>query len=186
VGVISAVHRDVKADNTRVIFDMIQTDAAINPGNSGGPLVDSRGNVIGINSSIISPNGGGSVGMGFAVPINRGKWVLEEIREHGRVRSVWVGVTVEPITPQAAAAMGLSQSRGLLIQELELESPAHKAGMKPGDIITGVNGSKISTVAEANRLIFGAKIGEKIEFEVARGSDTKRFTVVLAEKPNSI
>ncbi len=86
VGVISAVHRDVKRTDTRVIFDMIQTDAAINPGNSGGPLVDSRGNVIGINSSIISPNGGGSVGMGFAVPINRGKWVLEEIREHGRVR----------------------------------------------------------------------------------------------------
>ena len=186
VGVISAVHRDVKADRNKVIYDMIQTDAAINPGNSGGPLVDSRGNVIGINSSIISPNGGGSIGMGFAIPINRGKWVLEEIREHGRVRDVWVGVTVEPVTPQSAAVMGLSRDRGLLVQQLELESPAHKAGMKPGDIITGVNGSKISTVAEANRLIFGAKIGQKIDFEVARGSETKRFTVVLAEKPNEI
>jgi serine protease Do len=186
VGVISAVHRDVKTDSENQIFDMIQTDAAINPGNSGGPLVDSRGKVIGINSSIISPNGGGSIGMGFAIPINRGKWVLEEIRQHGRVREVWVGVTVEPITPQAAAAMGLSRTRGLLVQQLELESPAHKSGMKPGDIITAVNGSKISTVAEANRLIFTATIGEKIEFEVVRGNDTKRFTVVLAEKPNEI
>jgi serine protease Do len=186
VGVISAVHRDVKSDNQNVIFDMIQTDAAINPGNSGGPLIDSRGNVIGINSSIISPNGGGSIGMGFAIPINRGKWVLEEIREHGRVRSVWVGVTVEQVTPQAAAVMGLSRDRGLLVAQLELESPAHKAGMKPGDIITAVNGSKISTTAEANRLIFGAKIGERIEFEVARGNEIKRFTVVLAEKPNEI
>ena len=187
VGVISAVHRDVKGDTDgRIYKDMIQTDAAINPGNSGGPLVDSRGNVIGINTSIISPNGGGSVGMGFAIPINRGKWVLEEIREYGRVRKVWVGVTVEPITPQAAAAQGLSQDRGLLVQQLDLESPAHKAGMKPGDIITAVNGSKISTIFDANRLIFGSKIGEKIEFDVVRGRDTKRITVVLKEKPNEI
>jgi serine protease Do len=187
VGVISAVHRDVKGEaEGRIYKDMIQTDAAINPGNSGGPLVDSRGNVIGINTSIISPNGGGSIGMGFAIPINRGKWVLDEIQKYGRVRKVWVGVTVEPITPQSAASMGLSQDRGLLVQQLELGSPAHKAGMKPGDIIVGVNGSKISTIFEANRLIFGSKIGEKIEFEVVRGQEKKQITVVLAEKPNEI
>jgi S1-C subfamily serine protease len=162
---------------------MIQTDAAINPGNSGGPLVDSRGSVIGINTSIFTA-GGGSLGMGFAIPINRGKLVLEEIQKYGRVREKWLGFTVTDITPQAAAALGLSQKEGLLVREIQLDSPADKAGLKPGDLITAVNGTKVGTAQEANRLIFGAKIGERITFELIRGGAEKRITLVLEEKPN--
>lgn len=186
VGVISAIHRDVKGsggEDGRIYKDMIQTDAAINPGNSGGPLVDSRGSVIGINTSIFTA-GGGNLGMGFAIPINRGKWVLEEIQKYGRVREVWVGVTVTDVTPQAAAALGLLQKQGLLVREIQLDSPADNAGLKPGDLITAVNGTKVTTALEANRMIFGAKIGEKITFDVVRGGATKRVTVVLEEKPD--
>jgi serine protease Do len=186
VGVVSALHREVKSDAyDRIYKDMIQTDAAINPGNSGGPLVDSRGNVVGINTSILTA-GGGSIGMGFAIPINRGKWVLEEIQKYGRVREVWVGVTVMDITPQAAAAFGLSQRNGLLVREIQLDSPADKSGLKVGDLITAVNGAAVGTSYDANRVIFGAKIGDKIEFDIVRGGDTKKLTVVLAEKPNEI
>lgn len=186
VGVISALHRDVKGggrDDERIYKDMIQTDAAINPGNSGGPLVDSRGRVIGINTSIFTA-GGGNLGMGFAIPINRGKWVLEEIQKYGRVREVWVGVTVMDITPQAAAALGLSQQQGLFVREIQLGSPTDKAGLKPGDVIVKVNGTKVRSAAEANRIIFGAKIGDRISFEVIRGGSEKHFTVALEEKPN--
>jgi serine protease Do len=185
VGVISAIHRDFKGggQDGRIYKDMLQTDAAINPGNSGGPLVDSQGNVIGINTSIISASGG-SLGMGFAIPINRGKWVLEEIQKYGRVREVWVGVTVMDITPQAAAALGLTQKQGLLVREIQLDSPADKAGLKPGDLITAVDGAKVTTALEANRMIFGSKIGERITFDVVRSTQTKRITVVLEEKPN--
>ncbi|UCH85610.1 MAG: trypsin-like peptidase domain-containing protein, partial [Candidatus Latescibacterota bacterium] len=120
VGVISALHRDVKSGSgERVFKDMIQTDAAINPGNSGGPLVDSRGRVIGINTFIFSTGSGGNLGMGFAIPVNRGKWVLDEIQRYGRVRDVWVGITVREVTPQFAAALELGSSRGLLVREIQ-------------------------------------------------------------------
>jgi S1-C subfamily serine protease len=122
--------------------------------------------------------------MGFAIPINRGKWVLEEIQKYGRVREVWVGVTVMDITPQAAAALGLTQKQGLLVREIQLDSPADKAGLKPGDLITAVDGAKVTTALEANRMIFGSKIGERITFDVVRSTQTKRITVVLEEKPN--
>jgi serine protease Do len=187
VGVISALHREVKSDAyDRIYKDMIQTDAAINPGNSGGPLVDSRGDVIGINTSIFTAGGRGNIGMGFAIPINRGKWVLEEIQKYGRVREVWVGVTVMDITPQAAAAFGLSHRNGLLVREIQLDSPADKSGLKVGDLITAVNGAQVRTSYDANRMIFGAKIGDKISFDVVRGSETKRLTVVLEEKSSEI
>jgi serine protease Do len=187
VGVISALHREVKSDAyDRIYKDMIQTDAAINPGNSGGPLVDSRGDVIGINTSIFTAGGRGNIGMGFAIPINRGKWVLEEIQKYGRVREVWVGVTVMDITPQAAAAFGLSHRNGLLVREIQLDSPADKSGLKVGDLITAVNGAQVRTSYDANRMIFGAKIGDKINFDVVRGSETKRLTVVLEEKSSEI
>jgi serine protease Do/serine protease DegQ len=162
---------------------MIQTDAAINPGNSGGPLVDSRGRVVGINTSILSASGG-NIGIGFAIPINRGKWVLEEIQKYGRVREVWVGVTVMDISPQAAAALRLTQTEGLLVHEIQLGSPADKSGLKPGDVIVAVNGAKVRTTQDANRKIFGSKIGEKIAFEVIREGRTKTLTIVLEEKPN--
>jgi serine protease Do len=186
VGVISALHRDVKdgGQDGRIYKDMIQTDAAINPGNSGGPLVDSRGRVVGINTSIFTARGGGNIGIGFAIPINRGKWVLEEIQTYGRVREVWVGVTVMDVTPQAAATLSLPQAEGLLIREIQLGSPADKSGLKPGDLIVAVNGARVRTTHDANRRIFGSRIGEKIIFDIIREGDEKTITITLEERPN--
>ncbi len=188
VGVISALHRDVKGggNDQRVFKDMIQTDAAINPGNSGGPLLDSRGDLIGINTFIFSAGGGGSLGMGFAIPINRGKWVLEEIQKYGRVRKVWVGITVREVTPEFATALDLEAKEGLLIREIQLESPADKAGLKPGDLITSVNGVGVSTTRDANRTIFGLKVGDRLTFDIMREGDIKQVTLVLEERQNEI
>ncbi len=188
VGVISALHRDVKSggNDQRVFKDMIQTDAAINPGNSGGPLLDSNGNIIGINTFIFSAGGGGSLGMGFAIPINRGKWVLDEIQRYGRVRKVWVGITVREITPELATVLNLDERKGLLIREIQLESPADKVGLKPGDLITSVNGVNVSTTRDANRTIFGLKVGDRLTFDISREGETRQFTLVLEERQNEI
>jgi serine protease Do len=187
VGVISALHRDVKSggNDERVFKDMIQTDAAINPGNSGGPLLDSNGDLIGINTFIFSSSGG-SLGMGFAIPINRGKWVLDEIQKYGRVRKVWVGITVREITPELATALDLDAREGLLIREIQLGSPADKAGLKPGDLITSVNGVNVRTTRDANRTIFGLKVGDRLAFQVLRNGDADEYTLVLEERRNEI
>ena len=188
VGVISALHRDVKSDprSQQIFKGMVQTDAAINPGNSGGPLVNSRGEVVGINTFILSGGTGSNIGIGFAIPINRGKWIIDEIRNYGRVRDVWVGLTVSSVRPALAMQLGLQAKRGLLVRELEIDSPAYKSGLKPGDVIVQVNGAKVRSTYEANRVIFGSHIGDKLEFKVNRNGEHEEFTVVLEEKPNRI
>jgi serine protease Do len=187
VGVISALHRDVKPnrDSNQYFKDMIQTDAAINPGNSGGPLINSRGEVIGINTFIFSAGDGGNIGMGFAIPINRGKWVLAEIQEHGRVREAWLGIRVSTVTPELAAGLNLRHTRGLLIREIDHGSPAEKAGLRAGDLITAVNGEPVATSQDANRVIFGSRVGESLQFDIARKDKTRSIDVVLEEKPNA-
>jgi len=188
VGVISAVHRDIKQDpkSNRYYKNMIQTDAAINPGNSGGPLVNSRGEIVGINTFIFANRGGGSLGMGFAIPSNRCEWVLSEIMEHGRIRDTWLGIRVSTITPELAAGLNLKQKRGLLIREIDDESPADKAQLKLGDLIVTLNGEKVITSRQANRIIYGARIGESLRFEVLRDNKRRMIDVVLEEKPNEI
>jgi serine protease Do len=188
VGVISALHRDVKEDpnSDRLYKDMIQTDAAINPGNSGGPLINSKGEVIGINTFIFANRGGGNLGMGFAVPSNRGKWVLAEIQEHGRIRDAWLGIRVSTITPELAAGLNLNQKQGLLIREIDHESPAEKADMRLGDLIIAVNGQKAVTSRQANRIIYGSRIGETLTFQILRQGKRRTIDVVLAERPDEI
>ena len=188
VGVISAVHRDVKEDpnSDQYYNDMIQTDAAINPGNSGGPLVNSRGEVIGINTFIFANRGGGNLGMGFAIPSNRCKWVLAEIQEHGRIRNTWLGIRVSTITPELAAGLNLQIKQGLLIREIDHDSPADKANLELGDLILSVNGQKVSTTRQANRIIYGARIGDTLSFEVMRDNKPRTIDVVLEEKPDEI
>lgn len=188
VGVISALHRDVKeSQNSDQYFeDMIQTDAAINPGNSGGPLVNSRGEVIGVNTFIFSARGGGNLGIGFAIPINRGKWVLAEVLEHGRIRDVWLGIRVHSIRPRDTAGLNLKINRGLLVGEIDDESPAAKADMRPGDLIVAVNGANVRTRQEANRIIYGARIGEELRFEIMRKGKIREVVVILEEKPEEI
>jgi serine protease Do len=188
VGVISALHRDVRegANSDQFYKDMIQTDAAINPGNSGGPLINSKGEVIGINTFIFANRGGGNLGMGFAVPSNRGKWVLAEIREHGRIRDAWLGIRVSTITPELASGLNLDQQQGLLVREIDHESPADKASMKLGDLIIAVDGQKVFTSRQANRIIYGSRIGETLTFQILRGGKRRDIDVVLAERPNEI
>ncbi len=188
VGVISALHRDVREDpnSDRLYKDMIQTDAAINPGNSGGPLVNSMGEVIGINTFIFANRGGGNLGMGFAVPSNRGRWVLAEIQEHGRIRDAWLGIRVSTITPELAAGLNLDQKQGLLIREIDHGSPAEKASMRLGDLIIAVNGQKVVTSRQANRIIHGSRIGETLTFQILRQGKRRKIDVVLAERPEEM
>ena len=188
VGVISALNRDVKGNQeSEAIFrNMIQTDAAINPGNSGGPLVSSNGQVIGINTFIFSSEDGTTLGMGFAIPVDIAKMVIEEFKQYGRVRGLWTGLGVSLLTSDIATSMGLSVSSGLLIDRIVDRSPASQAELRIGDVIVEVNGSRIESADEATRAIYGFKVGDVLEMVVVRDGETKRVGLVLGEQPSRI
>jgi len=183
-GVISALKRDVKATGLEggIYKDMIQTDAAINPGNSGGPLVNGRGQVIGVNTFIFTQSGG-SLGMGFAIPINVAKKFVDEIIKFGAVRGVWVGISVQDITPYIASHLNITDTRGVIVARLEQGSPADKAGVKAGDIIRKVQGEQINNSSDAQRSIFGAGIGDTIVLTIERDGKTRDVKLKLEEVP---
>ena len=185
VGVISATQRDVKPESdTQAIYkDMIQTDAAINPGNSGGPLVNASGQVIGINTFIFS-TGGGSLGIGFAIPIDTVIRVTREILEYGRVRQVWIGIRVQEITRLVASYFGIRDTRGLLVWGIEEGSPAALAGIEVGDIIREVDGVPVDRASQAQRKIFGATIGDTITLALERDGERWEAELLLIENPN--
>ncbi len=190
VGVISAMHRDIKQDSqSEAVFnDMIQTDAAINPGNSGGPLINAHGEVIGINTLIFTGGGGSetNIGLGFAIPINRARFVFKEIVEHGHVRDVWLGMTAATITPELQSALKLPTSNGVIVQGIDEGGPAAKAGLKPGDQIIAINGTTIESREQANRVIFGSAVGSTLEMTVNRKDQLLKLKVTLAERPGEI
>jgi len=188
VGVVSALHRDIKSnpDGQAVFKNMIQTDAAINPGNSGGPLVSSGGEVIGINTFVFSTEEGGNLGMGFAIPINTAKMVIDEITRYGKVRDVWTGLEVRELTSNLVSSLDLPFHYGLIIERIVSSSPAEEAGLKVGDIIVEVNGSPIRTVNEANRAIFGLRVGDSLRLRIFREGDYREVTLILAERPKRI
>jgi serine protease Do len=183
-GVVSALHRDVLADSeSEAIYkDMIQTDASINPGNSGGPLVNSAGDVVGINSFIFSSSGG-SQGVGFAIPVNMARLIINELIEFGRVRDVWVGMRVQDINPALAQNLGLPAVRGVMASFLEPDSPADRAGIRAGDVVTAINGDRVESVRQARRAIFGSRVGDIIRVTISRGDETHEFDIVLEEVP---
>ena len=183
-GVVSAVHRDIQAEGQGqgVYKDMIQTDAAINPGNSGGPLVNSRGEVIGINTFIFS-SGGGSIGIGFAIPINIAKQIINELIEYGRIRDAWVGIQVQDLTAAIARGLGVEDVRGVLASFVEPESPAARAGIRAGDVIVGVNGDPVDNVRRARRAIFGARVDDVVTLTILRKGERKDFDLKLEEVP---
>ena len=185
-GVVSATHRDIKSEASEggIYKDMIQTDAAINPGNSGGPLVNALGEVIGVNTFIFT-RGGGSVGIGFAVPINTVKRFLGEIRKYGRIRQVWAGFQVQPLTPYMASRLGLDDARGLVVSRVEGEGPAAAAGLRVGDVIRKVNGQAVTTADEAQRVLFGVEVGDTVRLEIDRGSEHRRVSLTFSEYPES-
>ncbi|HVP38493.1 MAG TPA: trypsin-like peptidase domain-containing protein [Candidatus Saccharimonadales bacterium] len=182
VGVVSATRRDIKpeAGLSAVYKNMIQTDAAINPGNSGGPLVNALGEVIGINTFILSKSGG-SIGLGFAIPINTAKKVFEEIVQYGRVRNVYIGVSVQDITPYLAQRFNLADRSGVIVLSVDRGSPAARAGIQVGDVIRRVNGEKIHNSDEAGRSIFGAGVGDTVKLVVDREGKEREVSLTLEE-----
>jgi serine protease Do len=183
-GVISATHRDIKSQgtNTGIYKNMIQTDAAINPGNSGGPLVNAKGDVIGINTFIFTKSGG-SEGIGFAIPIDAAKKVVDELIRYGKVRNVWIGVRTWELTPYVAERLGTKDRNGLYVSVIERGSPADRAGVKVGDIIRRVNGTPIRDVDEAYRALFGANVGDTISLSVERDGKSLTMSLTLTELP---
>ena len=177
VGVVSALHRDVKSssENQPLFMNMIQTDAAVNPGNSGGPLASSDGEVVGINTFIFSTGQGSNVGMGFAMPVNTAKMIIDEIRRYGRVREPWTGLQIGELTSDMAQQKGIGVESGLLVTAVS--SPAAEAGIKAGDVILEINGVKIANVDQALRAFFGHRVGDVLNVTIFR--EGKRSTVQL-------
>jgi serine protease Do len=183
IGVVSAVHRDVKLSEGGAIYkDMIQTDASINPGNSGGPLVNAVGEVVGVNTFILT-QGGGSMGLGFAIPISTAIEVAGELIRYGRVRGVWIGIAVQMMTRALADQLGTSDQRGLVVWSLERGSPAERAGIRLGDIIRAVDGEPVADAQAARRSIFGARVEDTIVFTMERGGRLFDIPVTLEELP---
>jgi serine protease Do len=172
VGVISALDRDFQLPQERKVFeDMIQTDASINPGNSGGPLLNSEGLAIGINTMIFSESGG-SVGLGFAIPSNKVKEVVEVLKASGTInRNYWIGISVQDVTPSIAVALALNRSQGVVVTDIDPQSPADKAGMKVTDVILKMDKQEILNKETIQQLlnIKDYKVGDTMTFQVYRG-----------------
>ena len=183
-GVVSATRRDIKSEvtETGLYKNMIQTDAAINPGNSGGPLVNADGEVIGINSFIFT-QGGGSIGLGFAIPINLAKRVLDDIKRFGRIRQPYPGMSLQPVTPILAQRLGFDDLGGLVVTRVDPSGPAARAGVKVGDRIRKVNGLPANSVDDAQRGIYGAQVGDVLKLEVERDGKSTELRVTLSEMP---
>jgi len=183
-GVISATRRDIKAEATEsgMYKNMIQTDAAINPGNSGGALVNADGEVIGVNTFIFT-SGGGSIGLGFAIPINLAKRVLDEVKRYGRVRVAWPGMSVQPLTDAVARRLGWTVSGGLVVSGVDKDGPADRAGIRPLDRILKVNGRVTNDVEDAQSSIYGARVGDQLTLDVEREGKPRKVTLTLEEAP---
>ncbi len=161
--------------------DFLQTDASINPGNSGGPLFNARGEVIGINTAIVA----GGQGIGFAIPINMAKAVLTQLKETGRVTRGWLGVSVQPVTPELAASFGMEGESGALIAEIIKGSPAENAGLKVGDIILEFDGKTIKDMHDLPRIAAVTPVGKKASVKLLRGGKTIHKTVVVERMADS-
>jgi serine protease Do len=188
VGVISALNRDVKSspESNAIFRNMIQTDAAINPGNSGGPLVASNGEVVGINTFIFSNEDGTTLGIGFAIPVKIAKMVMEEVRQHGKVRGVWTGLIVAEMNPNMASILGINAVSGLLVDRIVEGSPAANADMQVGDVIIEANRMVIEGALDVSRAIYGLHVGDILELVVIRGGEKKAISLELAEAPSRI
>jgi serine protease Do len=175
-GIISAKARQIGAGP---YDDFLQTDAAINPGNSGGPLVNMRGEVIGINTAIVR---GGS-GIGFAIPAAMARRVSAQLVENGKVTRGWLGVMLQPLTPDLAASFGVEGARGALVSEVQPDSPAAKAGLKAGDVVVEIDGRKVTGPADVARAVGLAAPGRTARLTVLRDRARQTLPVVLAEAP---
>jgi S1-C subfamily serine protease len=195
-GIVSGLGRPIQTSNQNIIKDMIQTDASINPGNSGGPLLDSQGRMIGINTMIYSPSGG-SVGIGFAIPVNTAKRVVAELIQYGKVRRGWIDATLVQLFPALVNYAKLPVSSGLLVSRTKRNGLAEQAGIRQGtepvrygadviylggDIITKVDGVKINRLADLYSALEDNKGGDKVPVEINRSGKTITLEVTLADR----
>ena len=176
VGVISATGRNLGAGPYDHYF---QTDASINPGNSGGPLINTQGEVIGINTAIMAGNTGGNIGIGFAIPINMAKQILTDLKTKGSVTRGWLGVLIQKITPEMASSFGLQSTEGALVGDVVKDSPAEKAGIQRGDVIVEFNGQKVSSMEELPTIVAATKPGEEAKVVAIRGGKRQNFQVKI-------
>ncbi|MFH1993732.1 MAG: DegQ family serine endoprotease [Pseudomonadota bacterium] len=158
--------------------DFIQTDASINPGNSGGPLLNMEGEVIGINTAIIASG----QGIGFAIPINLARGVVNQLKQSGEVTRGWLGVAIQDLSPEVAEYYGLKEGKGVLVTEVFPDDPADKAGIKPKDVILAVNGNKVESSRDLTRLIADIGVGETATIKVLRDGSTKTLTAKVAKR----
>ena len=181
-GIVSAVHRDIGAGP---YDDFIQTDAAINRGNSGGPLFNTRGEVIGINTVILSPSGG-SVGASFSIPVSTALPIIAQLRKHGKTSRGWLGVAIQQVTEELAATLGLDEAKGALVASVSKDSPAEKAGIKQGDVIIKFNGAKIDQMRELPKLVSRAGVGKRASVEVLRDGKRRSFRLTLGRLEDAV
>jgi len=180
-GIVSAKDRTTSGEMDE---DFIQTDAAINPGNSGGALVDTEGRLVGINSAILSRSGGNQ-GIGFAVPSNLCRWVMDSLVQSGRVDRGFLGVMIQNMTPDLATAFKMDRANGALVGDVSPNSPADKAGLKSGDVITQVNGQPIEDASQLKLRVAQSLPGSKAQFSVNRNGESKTFEVTLGNLPDA-
>jgi S1-C subfamily serine protease len=200
VGIVSGLGRPIQTSRQNIIRDMIQTDASINPGNSGGPLLDSLGRMIGINTMIYSPSGG-SVGIGFAVPVNTAKRVVSELIQYGKVRRGWIDASMVQLFPALVRYARLPVNSGLLVSRTSRGGYAERAGLRQGvdpvrygssviyvggDIITSVDGMKVNSLADLYSALEDNKPGERIQVLVNRGGREIQLDVTLADREESL
>ena len=180
MGVVSAVARQLDVDDP---MDYVQTDAPINPGNSGGPLVDASGQVVGINTMIMSQSGG-SEGVGLAIPSNTIRDIVGQLRAHGRVARGVIRIQVQTVTPVMATALGLAQARGVIIADMDEDGPAGKAGLKIGDVLLSMDGRPVENVRQFGTNLYRHAIDAKVLLEVLRGAEKFTVKVPVIDRPD--
>ncbi len=180
-GIVSALHRNITGGGAYDRY--IQTDASINQGNSGGPLFDLNGNVIGVNTAIFSPTGG-NVGVGFAIPAELAKPVIDQLRDGGKVRRGYLGVQIQPMSPSIAASLGLPKDRGEIVAGVEPAGPARAAGIQQGDVVLKVNGQDVTPDTTLSYIVANTPIGAKVPIEVLRGGKRVTLTATVGERPS--
>ena len=179
-GIVSARGRDIGAAGTD---DFLQIDAAVNRGNSGGPTFNLAGEVIGVNTAIVSPSGG-SVGIAFAIPSDTVTRVVASLKETGTVTRGYLGVNIQPITPEIADGLGLKEPRGALVSDVQSDTPAAKAGLRAGDVVIAVDGQPVKDARDLSRRISSLKPGVNVKLDVIRDGSERAFEVSLAKLPD--
>jgi serine protease Do len=185
VGVVSALNRNFAPAEGVYYQGMLQTDAAINPGNSGGPLVNAAGEVIGINTFIYtgSTNNKGSIGIGFAIPINRARRVADEIIKYGHRRDVWTGIAVQNVDRPVAHALGYNRDEGVVIASVEHKSPGEAAGVKTGDIISQLGNRRVQSHVDIDGFFLDYFVGDTVHMDIVRNGNHRTLPLILKESP---